>query len=245
MAFLLIAYFFADLMIFFPPQAGYKDNHEVLKLRADDGAIISAVYLPNPKAKYTLLVSHGNAEDIGYLYPFLQEMRAHGFAVFAYDYHGYGTSQGRATEVNVYRDINAAYDYLVDVLHVAPQNIIAYGRSVGAAVALDLAVRKPVAALIMESPFVTAFRVMTRISLLPFDKFDNLTKIKKLQYPLLVIHGQEDTIVSFWHGKKIFEAAAPPAKQHFWVPKAGHNDVLMVAGDGYWRAIDGFVKSVK
>jgi fermentation-respiration switch protein FrsA (DUF1100 family) len=241
-AFMFIAYFFSDAMIFLPPRAGYKDNSGIIKLHTRDGAEISAVYLPNPKAKYTILVSHGNAEDIGYMYPLLEEMRDHGFAVFAYDYHGYGTSQGRASERNAYLDIDAAYLYLTQVLQVSPWHIIAYGRSVGAAVALDLAVRESVAALIMESPFVTAFRVLTRIPLMPFDKFDNLAKISKLDCPLLIIHGLRDSIVPIWHGKKLYELAKDP-KQYFWVAKAGHNDVLFAAGADYWHALNGFVQT--
>lgn len=237
---LIFAYFFADKMIFLPPRASYRDTDEIIKLTSN-GAQISAIYLPNENAKYTLLVSHGNAEDLGYIMPFFKEFQRHGFSVFAYDYHGYGTSEGSPNEANSYADVRAAYDYLVNVLRISPQRIIIYGRSLGAAVALDLAIKENVAGLIMESPFVTAFRAVTRIPIFPFDEFNNLQKITKLTCPLLIIHGTDDRIVSFWHGKKLLQMANVP-KQYFWVTNAGHNDVLPTAGNEYWQALDGFVK---
>jgi Esterase/lipase len=134
---------------------------------------LSAVHLPNPQAVYTALFSHGNAEDIRDVAPLLNEIHESGFAVFAYDYRGYGSGDGVPTEENAYKDIDAAYAYVTGTLGVAPARIIAYGRSVGGGPAVDLASRKPLAGLIVESTFVTAFRVRTHIPILPFDKFRN------------------------------------------------------------------------
>jgi len=240
-ALLLFAYFVSDSMIFVPPRASYQDSSEFIKLLTADGKKIFACYLPNKNAKYTILISHGNAEDIGYMLPFLIEMHAHGFSVFAYDYHGYGLSSGKPTEQNTYFDINAAYDYLTKELHIAPENIISYGHSVGAAVALDLAVRKPVAGVILQGAFVTAFRVMTRAPLVPFDKFDNLKKIRLLKCPLLMIHGTVDNVIPFWHGEKLYHVASAP-KEFYIVKNAGHNDVVVAAGEEYWQTIANFVR---
>lgn len=240
LAMLAFAFFFANAMIFLPPSPGYHSVENFLKLETKDNKTIFAVYLPNKAAKYTLLFSHGNAEDIGYMLPFLRELHAHGFSVFAYDYHGYGLSRGLPSENNCYLDVDAAYEYLTQVAKIAPQNIIAHGRSVGAAVSLDLAIKKPIAGLIMESPFVTAFRVLTKIPLLPFDKFNNLKKIKSLTYPLLVIHGTADNIVAPWHSKMLYEKAKVP-KKIFWVEGADHNNVLYTAGENYWRVLNDFV----
>lgn len=236
------SFLIANQLIFFPPRAGYSDGINIIKLKTHDGVLISAMYLPNEDAKYTILVSHGNAEDIGYTEPYLELLREQGFSVFAYDYHGYGTSQGKSTEKNAYSDIDAAYAYLTKTLHINPQNIILYGHSIGAAVALDLAVREKARALIMESPFVTAFRVVTTIPVFPLDKFDNLTKIKKLSIPILIIQGEKDNIVPKWHSKKLYDSANG-IKQYFLVPNAGHNDVLLIAKDNYWKTIQNFVKS--
>ena len=240
----LFAYFFSNVLIFPKPKSSYQDMGNIIKIPTQDGAMISAVYLPNNNATYTVLVNHGNAEDLGHIMPFLKKFHAQGFAIFAYDYHGYGTSTGRPSEKNTYIDINAAYDYLTMQLHVSPTHIIVYGRSLGAAPAIDLATLKPVAGLIIESPFITAFRTVTQIPLLPFDKFDNLVKIKNIKCPLLVIHGKNDRVIPFWHGERLYREANAP-KDFFWVRNAGHNDVASIGGSAYWYAIDTFVQRIQ
>lgn len=235
------AVFFSDRMIFQPPAAGYQDTSEIIKLSSANGMKISAVHFPNPQAQYTILYSHGNAEDLGYIWSVLREIRDSGFAVFAYDYQGYGTSQGKPSEYNVYRDIEAAYGYLTEQLRVPPKRIILYGRSLGGGPAVDLASRQPVGGLVVESSFVSAFRVLTRIPLLPFDRFVNVDKIGKVRSPVLVIHGKVDRVVPFWHGEQLFATAKQP-KVNFWVDRAGHNDLMDVAGDRIAENLRKFVK---
>jgi fermentation-respiration switch protein FrsA (DUF1100 family) len=228
--------FFTDSVIFYPPPPGYRDDASVRKLTSGDGRRISAMYFPNANATFTLLFSHGNAEDIGYDRAFLQTIRDAGFAVFAYDYQGYGTSEGKPSEQHLYQDNEAAYRYLTDHLNVPASRIIAWGRSLGGAAAVDLAARHPVAGLIMESAFTSAFRVLTRFAVLPFDRYPNLTKIRKVRCPVLVIHGRRDGVISFYHGETLFAAANPP-KLSYWVDKAGHNDLARVAGSGYFEEL--------
>jgi len=239
----LLAYVFPEHFIFPVPPSSYSDTPTVLKIKTKNGVTLSAIYLSNPKAKYTILVSHGNAEDIGRMYPWLKTFEQHGFSIFAYDYAGYGTSTGKPSEKQTYQNIDAAYNYLTQDLKIPPQNIILYGRSLGAAVSIDLAARQPVAAVIVEAAFVSAYRVLTVWPLLPFDKFNNLAKIKNIHVPILFIHGQKDFIVPSWHGKKLFAAANQP-KQAWWVGQAGHNNIVNVAGEKYWQTIMQFVKSL-
>lgn len=237
------AYFFSDRMIFLPQPSSYQDSREIIKLTTADGVKISAVHLPNPSATYTMLYSHGNAEDLGDSLPSLRELRDMGFAVFSYDYRGYGTSQGTPTESNVYRDIDAAYNYLTQQLGVPPNRIIVYGRSVGSGPAVDLASRKAVAGLILETPFLSTFRVVTQIPIVPFDKFDNISKIKKVLSPVLVMHGRRDEVVPFWHGEQLFAAANEP-KRSFWVDSARHDDLASVAGESYAKTLQEFAQSI-
>lgn len=239
----LYAVFFSDRLIFQPPAAGYQDTSEIIKLSSANGMKISAVYFPNPQAQYTILYSHGNAEDLGYIWSVLQDIRDIGFAVFAYDYQGYGTSQGKPSEYNAYRDISAAYSYLTQQLRVPPKQIILYGRSVGGGPAIDLAARQSVGGLVVESSFVSVFRVLTRIPLFPFDKFVNIDKIGKARSPVLVLHGKADRIVPFWHGEQLFAAANQP-KLNFWVDRAGHNDLMEVAGDRYATTLRRFAGAI-
>lgn len=226
---------------------------EVLKLQSssyDNGSkkavpeTITAIYLPNPSARFTLLFSHGNAEDIGADLPLLGIYRQAGFAVFAYDYRGYGTSEGRATEPGVYADAEAAYAALTGQLHVPSKQVISVGRSLGSAPAIHIAVTHPTAGLVVEAPFLSAFRVLTRVQLLPWDKFDNATKIQQVRVPVLVIQGDADEVVPYRHGQRIFELANEP-KRSMWVHGAHHNDVLFTATSQYLDALREFAKSLK
>jgi fermentation-respiration switch protein FrsA (DUF1100 family) len=240
----LYAWVFSDRQIFLPHPSSYRDGPEIIKLKSSRGNLISALYMPNPSAKFTLLVSHGNAEDLGDDRDWLEDLRHAGFNVLAYDYQGYGTSQGKPSEKGAYDDEIAAYDYLTTNLKTPPDRIIIFGRSVGSGPALHLAARRPAAGVILQSPFVSAFRVVTRIPLLPFDKFPNSREIRRVHDPILIIHGEQDSVVAIWHGKRLYELAADP-KRFFPVPRADHNDLDMVAGSSYVRAIQSFADSLK
>jgi fermentation-respiration switch protein FrsA (DUF1100 family) len=229
----------SDRMIFLPPPPTYRDTPGLLRLSTVGGERIAAVYLPNPGATYTLLLSHGNAEDLGWVLPSLPPIPDLGFGLFAYDYRGYGLSEGRPSEQHVYADIDAAYDYLTRALRVPAARIILYGRSLGAGAAVDLAARQPVGGLILESPFLTAFRVLTRIPLFPFDKFRNVDKIGRVRCPVLVMHGEADEIVPLWHGQRLFDRAPGP-KMFVAIPGAHHNDFMQVAGARYVTALRDF-----
>ena len=242
--FAVLIYFRADSMIFLPQPSSYKDTEEILKLKSGGDTKISAVHLVNPTANYTIIYAHGNAEDLGDIKQYLEKLRDFGFNVLAYDYRGYGTSQGIPTEKNAYHDIDAAYNYLVQDLKVLPQNIIAFGRSVGGGSAVDLAVRQPVGGLILESTFTSAFQVIIPARILPFDKFNNIAKIQHVNCPVLIIHGKADEIIPISHGKKLY-AAAPSPKLYLWVEEATHNDVFWVAGERYENILREFTKILK
>lgn len=113
----IFAGFLANGVIFQPHASSYSDAKDFVKLTSRDGAQISAVYLKNDAARYTILFSHGNAEDMGDLWPFLYTLRNFGFSVMAYDYQGYGTSGGKPTEQYAYDDADAVYDYLTRALN--------------------------------------------------------------------------------------------------------------------------------
>ncbi|MDQ3800931.1 MAG: alpha/beta hydrolase [Acidobacteriota bacterium] len=240
---LIYAYFFSERLIFQPQISSYRDGAGIIKLTSSNGAKISARFYENPNAAHTIVFSHGNAEDIGVSDYTAREFQKNGFAVLVYDYQGYGTSSGTATEENVYRDVDAAYDYLTGERKIPPEKIIAYGRSLGGAVALDLASRKKVGGLIVESTFVTAFRVLTKVPIFPFDKFRSISKIKNVKCPVLIIHGRKDGIVPFWHGEKLFAEADEP-KFFYWIDEADHNDVFSVGGESYLRKIRDFADNL-
>ena len=237
------AWFFAESMIFQPQPPSYANSEQIIKIPAGSNDELAAIHLENPDADYTILFSHGNAEDIGHLLPLLRQIRRMGFSILAYDYRGYGQSSGRASEENSYEDINAAYNYLSSDLDINPQKIIAHGRSLGGAVAIDLASRKKVGGLIIESTFVTAYRVMTRIPLYPFDQYRNIAKIDQIDCPVLFMHGEKDRVIPFWHGKALFEEAKEP-KMKLWIETAGHNDLFYEAGSEYQQALLNFTELI-
>jgi fermentation-respiration switch protein FrsA (DUF1100 family) len=241
--FLVYAYFFSERLIFQPQLSTYRDDDGIIKLNASDGTQISARLYENPNAAHTILFSHGNAGDIGTSDSLMRELQKNGFAALSYDYHGYGTSGGAATEGNAYRDIDAAYDYLTNELQIPPEKIIVYGRSLGGALAIDLASRRKVGGLIVESSFVSAFRVMTKIPIFPFDKFRNIKKIKNVRCPAFFVHGRKDQLIEFWHGEKLFAEANEP-KFSYWIDEADHNNVASIGAEDYLRKIRDFADNL-
>ncbi len=245
--FCVYGWFFSNKQMFFPPAASYEEADISLMLPVTEAAEspkIAVLSLPNPEAKLTLIYSHGNAEDLGNGYRKLERMRDSGYSVVAYDYQGYGLSDGTPGERCTYRDIETVYRYVVDKLKVPPEQIVVYGRSIGGGPSLYLASREPVGGLIVESSFVSAFRVLTRVPLVPFDKFPSLRRMKQVEVPVLIMHGEADELIPLWHGQKLYEAAPEP-KQALWVEGAGHNDFLWVAGDRFDQALQDFASLVE
>lgn len=243
-AFAGLVWLFAERLIFLPPRERYERTPEILLLPRAGGGSVAAVHLTNPRARYTILFSHGNGEDIGGDLPFLRELRDAGFSVLAYDYSGYGLSTGRPSERAAYGDVDAAYDYLARTADVPPERIIAHGRSLGGGVAADLASRRPVAGVVLESTFTTIFRVAHSVPVVPFDRFRTIDKLPRIQAPVLVIHGTRDGVVHFRHGERLYERA-PGVKRRLWVEGAGHNDVAWVAGERYWDALREFADALE
>lgn len=237
------AYFLADWTIFKPPVRIDFNLHQTITIPVGPKDNLTALYLKNPKAKFTILFSHGNAEDLESIHPYLETLYQMGFSVFAYDYRGYGSSTGAPSEKNAYEDVQAAYEFLVNKAKISPDQILAQGRSLGGAMALDLASRKPVAGLIMESSFTSAFRVICPFPLVPFDKLENSKKIKDIHCPILVMHGRNDGIVGFWHGKKLYQKANEP-KTAEWFDEGEHNNLIETDYIRYKRAVLDFAISI-
>lgn len=242
--FMVYVFFVADRMIFLPQPASYQDTENILKLPVTDSEKISATYLPNPEADYTLLYIHGNAEDLGDIQPMLIRLQSWGFGVFAYDYRGYGTSDGKPSERNAYEEAETAYQYLTQQLGVSPDKVILYGRSVGGGSAVELATRHSVAGLILESTFTSAFRVVVPIPILPFDKFPSVQRISQVDCPVLVMHGEADADIPVEHGRRLYDAAPEP-KLSLWVEGAGHNDFTWVAEEQHQAALVEFQRLIE
>lgn len=239
----LYAHLMSDRRIFRPQSPSYVHLPHELKIVSGHGEKIHAVHLEHPTAIYTILFSHGNAEDLGNVVPFMEQFYELGYSVLMYEYRGYGTSEGSPSTAKAKQDVAAAYDWLVQHRRIAPERIISHGRSLGGAVAIWLAAHRKVGGLIVEISFVSAFRVLTHWQLLPWDKFNSLQSIRRTRCPVLVIHGTADEIIPLWHGQKLYEAAPGP-KQHLWVEDGTHYDYAYIAGDEYIRTIQHFLGSL-
>ena len=240
---LAVGYFLSERWIFRPHASSYADTAELVKIASEDGNHITALYLSNPVARFTLLVSHGNAEDLGDDRDWLEDLRKVGFNVIAYDYEGYGTSEGRPTEKHAYQNEDAVYSYLVTVVKTPPDRVIILGKSVGSGPAVYIAARKPLAGLILQSAFTSAFRVLTRAPILPFDKFPNYNDIGRVHCPILIIHGTDDRTIGIRHAKELYQLANEP-KRYLWVTGADHSDLEEVAGKNYIDALQAFAASL-
>lgn len=187
-----------------------------------------------------ILYSHGNGEDLGHLIPFLEETSEKGFEVLAYDYPGYGLSEGTPSEAGCYEAIEASYRYLIDELKIEPTRIVVWGRSLGSGPSCYLASRETVGGLILETPFLSAFRTVTEIPVLPWDRFRNTERLASISCPSLVVHGEMDEVVPFRHGKKLYQGLPDP-KSFVAIENASHNDFRQIGGSEYESAISDFL----
>ncbi len=232
----LFAWFFSDRLIYQPPACTYEGEKGYSRIKLPNGDSITAKVWLNTDARYTVLYSHGNAVDLGLLDHHLERYRDMGFQVVSYDYPGYGTSDGRPSTSGAREAAEAAFDYVTKSLFCSPDKIIIHGRSVGSGPAIHLAKKHEVGGLIVESGFVSAFRVQTRIPVFPFDKWRNLHAISEVNCPVMIIHGKDDAIIPIWHGEKLFEEANEP-KMEAWIEGMSHNSLSYEAEEAYWKAI--------
>lgn len=228
--------------------------YEEVRFPASDGLQLHGWLIPAPGARFTLLWCHGNAGNISHrVHNAAYLHRLVGLNLFLFDYRGYGQSAGGFSDLSeeaTYRDAEGALAYLRGRPDLAGTRLVYFGRSLGAAVAVELARRHPPDGLILESPF-TSIQEMARV-LLPFlpigelvgTKYDSLAKIPEIGVPLLVLHGDQDDIVPFEQGRRLFEAARSP-KTFYPIRRARHNDTYIVGGDAYFDAWVRFFASLE
>jgi fermentation-respiration switch protein FrsA (DUF1100 family) len=235
----------SDWLAFHPPPRTYERSERIALIPTPDGEQLALLfYAPPTSNSYTLLYSHGNAEDLGFNIPLCEELHSRGFGVCAYDYRGYGLSTDSPSEDTAQQDALTVYTYLTNELGVAADKVIAHGRSLGGHMALYVAAHAPVAGLVLESTFITGTRVVSQIKILPFERFDNLELLGEVECPVLIIHGTYDTVIPIWHGRKLY-VLAPEPKRAFWVEGANHNTVLDRAGENYYRQLQAFAASLE
>ena len=238
----LFAAFFANRLVFPAPPPGYLDSEDIIKFTfAEPNQNVSLVYLKNPDSKYLIYYNHGNAEDLKSILPRLESLRKAGFAVLAWDYPGYGTSDGNPTERLVNEIAEKIWKKIPETYGFAHKKVILYGRSLGGGPVAWLASKHKAAGLIMEGTFASIFRVGLPVNFLPWDIFDNLKLIGSIQCPSLFIHGTHDRTVPFSHAEKLY-AKAPEPKFFAWMDNGKHNDVIDTYPDIYYSSLTKFIE---
>ncbi len=240
--------FFPDPVLVGTP-ADYGLEYEEVWFTAADGVRLHGWWLPRPGAP-TLIWFHGNGGNISHRIDGLKLLHdVTQVQVFIFDYREYGKSEGSINREGTYMDTAAAYRYVTRTRQVPPSEVVLFGRSLGSALAVDLAVREPSRCLIIGSAF-TSSNDMAKllVPFLPFLRdwrpsipYDNLGKIGRVQVPILIVHGDQDEIIPVSMGLRLFEAAPEP-KELYIIPGAHHNDTFFVGGRPYLEKMREFIR---
>jgi len=220
------------------PGAYGLNGFSELRLQDEDGTHIAAWYHEARAGYPTLLSFHGNAGTMANRAQYFAALTNAGFGLLAIDYRGYGASEGSPSEQGLYQDARAAVGYATHMLHLPVNKIVLYGESIGTGVAVQMGTEFPAGAVVLQSPYTSIEAIAKgRYPFLPVhmlleDRFDSISKVERIHAPLLVIHGEGDTIIPVQEGKTLFARANNP-KEIVFFPQ-GHNDL----------SIDGRVKAL-
>jgi uncharacterized protein len=215
-----------------------------------DGTRLNAWYFPaetGSQRKQVILLCHGNGGNISHRLDMYEVLLRTGVAVFAFDYRGYGKSQGRPGEAGTYDDAEAAYHWLINRGY-EPGQIITMGESLGGGVASELALRRPVAGLVLLSSFTCIPDIGAELfPWLPVRwiariKYDTCSKLPRIDAPVLVMHSREDELISFEHGRRNFAAAKEPKLFH--EIRGTHNEPLLDEA-GFRAGIVNFLQMIE
>ena len=223
--------------------------YEEVTFTGYDGLRLHGWYVPG-RSDVTFLWFHGNGGNIGHRVDEIDIIHHRlGVNLLIFDYSGYGKSEGKPSERGTYLDARAALAYLQTRSDLDVEKIVYFGRSLGAAVAVELATFESPLALVLVSPFAS-IADMARKSLLNLpvqwllrDRYNSYARIKGINRPLLILHGDQDKTVPISQGKKLFDAANQP-KRFQVVLGAGHNDTYLASRSSYWEALDVFLASL-
>ncbi len=219
--------------------------YEDVVFTASDDVQLHGWYVPG-SIDVTFLWFHGNAGNISHRLSNLKVMHDElAVNIFIFDYRGYGQSQGTPSEQGTYLDAMAALDSLKSREDISTNRIVYYGRSLGGALAVELARQESPYGLILESSFPSVTYMARKANPLPLwrllrTKYDSAAKVPHIQAPLLQMHGDMDDTVPLEAGRALFEAANTP-KEFYVIPGADHNDTYLVGGSAYWEKLREFI----
>lgn len=229
-----------------PSDIGLK--YEEITLKTKDSVNLSAWYVPARDERGVVLFCHGNAGNISHRLDSIRIFHDLGLSVLIFDYRSYGRSEGSPTEGGTYLDAESAWDYLVNVKGARPEKIILFGRSMGSAVAVELALRHPAAGIIIESGFKSIpalgakFFPYLPIRLISRFQYSTIDKVSRINMPKLFIHSPQDEMIPYEHGAALFEKAKEP--KEFLQITGGHNEGFLTSGKIYTDGLDRFITKV-
>lgn len=215
-----------------------------------DGETLHGWWLPAEPARAQVIFWHGNGGNLSLWLDVIAGLRQQGFSVLAVDYRGYGASTGRPTEQGLYRDADAAVRLFAETLRDPRVPLLYWGRSIGTPVAAYTAIAAPPDGLVLESPLpdtqsvLAGNPVLRMLSVFSTYRFPTSKFLERYDGPLLVVHGDADSIIPFSAGRRVFENARGNRKTFAVMPGADHNDLHLVDPPVYWKAIDGFVSGL-
>ena len=219
--------------------------YEDIELVTEDGVRLHGWFVPGPDGDTpVLLFLHGNAGNIGHRLHSLQQFHELGLAVLIIDYRGYGRSTGRPDEAGTYADARAAWQYLTEERSIPPEAIVVFGRSLGAAVAAELATGVEPAAVILESAFTSAADLGAHhypwlpVRALLRHEYDTLGRVDAITAPILFAHSPQDEIVPFAHAERLHAAAGDARLLEM---RGGHNDAFLATGEAYSDGLRAFL----
>lgn len=228
-----------------PKDAGLQGVEEVV-FRAADGTKLIAWYLPAQAGRPTLLYFTGNSGNTANRASKIKAIAGDGYGVFMPNYRRYGGSEGRPSECRITADAVSAYDTLRG-LGVAPHDIVAYGESLGTAVATRLSLQRHVEGLVLEAPFtsiVDVGKLMWKyfpLDLIMADQYRTIERIGAVTAPVFIVHGGRDAVIPLDQARHVFHMAAEP-KNMVIVPEAGHNDLFE---RGAWEKVRFFLERLR
>jgi fermentation-respiration switch protein FrsA (DUF1100 family) len=252
----LVVWLMEPRMAFFPTRgiqqtpAAFQLKFTELRVPTPDGETLHAWWLEHPQPRAQVIFWHGNGGNLSLWLDVIAGLRQHGFSVLAVDYRGYGGSTGSPTERGIYVDADAAVSLFNSQLRKPGAPVVFWGRSLGAPVAASATRAARPDALVLESPFPDAasvFRgnpVMGFFLLFSSYRFPTLRLMEKYDGPLLVIHGERDTLIPYRAGRELFDRAPTPRKEFVTIKGAEHNDLHIADRPAYWTAIDRFVEGL-
>ena len=235
----------AERMFFQPPSTIYELDESFLTVESEVGVKVNVFWAEGSGDGWTVFYFYGSDEDIGLAMPRLRSYQLKGFNVFCFDYRGYGHTAGKPSEPVLYSDAEAVYDYIIEAKGVPESKITLHGRSLGAALAIELATRRSPARLIVESTFRSAYRAVLPLNWVPGDSFENEKKAEKTNCPVLLIHGDEDAMFDVGNSLVLQEAFGEDRAMLYRVAGAGHRNVAEQSGVAYWRTVEQFIRGPK